>query len=393
MGDLLDLILLLAVVVFAISGYRQGMLVGVLSFVGFIGGGALGAVIAPHIASAVGGARGQALVAVAIVFAVATVGQLLTTVVGTTLRRRLRWRPARMVDSLAGALVSVISVLLVAWLVGTAVARTSTFGGLSREVRHSVVLHQVDRAMPDGARTSFGAFRRLLDQNNFPQVFGGLAPERIVAVPPPDPAVLDRPALKAARSRVLKIRGDAVCRRRLEGTGFVYAAQHVMTNAHVVAGVRKPKVLLEDGRSLDATIVLYDPRRDVAVLYVPGLQLAPLSFAGEAASGASAVVAGYPGDGPFTAVAARIRGAERARGSDIYQRSQVTREIYSLRARVRPGNSGGPLLAPSGDVYGVVFAAAVDNSDTGYALTAGEVRSDADRGQSAVNPVSSGGCD
>ncbi|MDX6275492.1 MAG: hypothetical protein QOJ92_2702 [Frankiales bacterium] len=393
MGDLLDLILLLAVVVFAISGYRQGMLVGVLSFVGFIGGGALGAVIAPHIASAVGGARGQALVAVAIVFAVATVGQLLTTVVGTTLRRRLRWRPARMVDSLAGALVSVISVLLVAWLVGTAVARTSTFGGLSREVRHSVVLHQVDRAMPDGARTSFGAFRRLLDQNNFPQVFGGLAPERIVAVPPPDPAVLDRPALKAARSRVLKIRGDAVCRRRLEGTGFVYAPQHVMTNAHVVAGVRKPKVLLEDGRSLDATIVLYDPRRDVAVLYVPGLQLAPLSFAGEAASGASAVVAGYPGDGPFTAVAARVRGAERARGSDIYQRSQVTREIYSLRARVRPGNSGGPLLAPSGDVYGVVFAAAVDNSDTGYALTAGEVRSDADRGQSAVNPVSSGGCD
>jgi S1-C subfamily serine protease len=184
-----------------------------------------------------------------------------------------------------------------------------------------------------------------------------------------------------------------VCRRRLEGTGFVYAAQHVMTNAHVVAGVRKPKVLLEDGRSLDATIVLYDPRRDVAVLYVPGLQLAPLSFAGEAASGASAVVAGYPGDGPFTAVAARVRGAERARGSDIYQRSQVTREIYSLRARVRPGNSGGPLLAPSGDVYGVVFAAAVDNSDTGYALTAGEVRSDADRGQSAVNPVSSGGCD
>jgi S1-C subfamily serine protease len=393
MGDLLDLLLLLAAVVFAISGYRQGMLVGVLSFLGFIGGGAVGALIAPHVATAIGGARAQALVAVAVVFTVATIGQLLTTLLGTTLRHRLRWQPARTVDSLAGAVVSVVSVLLVAWLVGTAVARTSTFGGLARQVRHSAVLHQVDRVMPDGARNSFGAFRRLLDQNNFPQVFGGLAPERIVPVKPPDPAVLDSAGLKSARSRVLKVRGDAVCRRRLEGTAFVYAPQHVMTNAHVVAGVRKPKVYLEDGTSLDATIVLYDSRRDVAVLYVPELKLAPLSFAGAAERGASAVVAGYPGDGPFTAVAARVRGAERARGSDIYQRSQVTREIYSLRARVRPGNSGGPLLAPSGDVYGVVFAAAVDNSDTGYALTAREVHDDGESGRSASAAVSSGNCD
>jgi S1-C subfamily serine protease len=393
MGDLLDLVLLLAVVVFAISGYRQGMLVGVLSFIGFLGGGAVGALVAPHVATVTGGSRAQALVAVAVVFAVATIGQLLTTLVGTALRNRLHWRPARLVDSAAGAVVSVVSVLLVAWLVGTAVARTSTFPGLSRQVRHSLVLHEVDRVMPDVARTSFGAFRRLLDQNNFPQVFGGLAPERIVSVKPPDPAVLNSPALKAARSRVLKVRGDAVCRRRLEGTAFVYAPQHVMTNAHVVAGVREPKVLLEDGSSLDATIVLYDPRRDVAVLFVPVLKLAPLAFDGTASQGASAVVAGYPGDGPFTAVAARIRGAERARGSDIYQRSQVTREIYSLRAKVRPGNSGGPLLAPDGRVYGVVFAAAVDDPDTGYALTAAEVRADADRGSGATSRVSSGGCD
>jgi S1-C subfamily serine protease len=393
MGDLLDLLLLLAVVVFAISGYRQGMLVGVLSFVGFIGGGALGALIAPHVATVTSGARAQALVAVAVVFAVATIGQLLTTVLGTALRSRLRWKPVRLVDSAAGAVVSIVSVLLVAWLVGTAVARTSAFGGLSRQVRHSIVLHQVDRVMPDAARTSFGAFRRLLDQNNFPQVFGGLAPERIVAVKPPDPKVLDSPGLKAARSRVLKVRGDAECHRRLEGTGFVYAPQHLMTNAHVVAGVRSPRVLLEDGSSLKATVVLYDPRRDVAVLYVPALSLAPLSFDGTAERGASAVVAGYPADGPFTAVAARIRGAERARGADIYQRSQVTREIYALRAKVRPGNSGGPLLAPNGEVYGVVFAAAVDDPETGYALTAAEVRGDADRGRAATTQVSSGGCD
>ena len=393
MGDLLDLLLLLAAVVFAISGYRQGMLVGVLSFIGFLGGGAVGALIAPHVATVTSGSRAQALVAVAVVFTVATIGQLVTTVLGTALRNRLHWKPARLVDSIAGAVVSVISVLLVAWLVGTAVARTSSFGGLARQVRHSVVLHQVDRLMPDSARNSFGAFRRLLDQNNFPQVFAGLAPERIVPVKPPDPAVLNSAGLKAARSRVLKVRGDAVCRRRLEGSAFVFAPKHVMTNAHVVAGVRSPRILLENGQSLEATVVLYDPRRDVAVLYVPELTLAPLAFDGTAARGASAVVAGYPGDGPFTAVAARIRGAERARGADIYQRSQVTREIYSLRAKVRPGNSGGPLLAPNGDVYGVVFAAAVDDPDTGYALTASEVSSDARAGQTATNRVSTGGCD
>lgn len=393
MGDLLDLVLVFAMVVFAISGYRQGMLVGLLSFLGFLGGGALGAYIAPHIATVTSGERAQALVAVAVVFAVASIGQLLTTVLGTALRNRLHWRPARLVDSIAGAAVSVVSVLLVAWLVGTAVARSSSFAGLSKQVRHSVVLQQVDKVMPDVARNSFAAFRRLLDQNNFPQVFGGLAQPESAPVPPPDPAVLNSEGLKAARSRVLKVRGDAVCNKRLEGTAFVYAKERVMTNAHVVAGVRKPKVYFEDGRSLAAKVVVYDPRRDVAVLYVPGLTLAPLSFDGDADRGASAVVAGYPGDGPFTAVAARVRGTERARGFDIYQRSQVTREIYALRAKVRPGNSGGPLLTPNGDVYGVVFAAAVDDPDTGYALTAKEVRSDAQAGASATTAVSSGGCD
>lgn len=393
MGDLLDLVLVLAMVVFAISGYRQGMLVGLLSFLGFLGGGALGAYLAPHVATVTSGQRAQALVAVAVVFAVASIGQLLTTLVGTALRNRLHWRPARLVDSVAGAAVSVVSVLLVAWLVGTAIARNSAFAGLAKQVRHSVILQQVDRVMPDQARNSFAAFRRLLDQTSFPPVFGGLNQPQSAAVAPPDPAVLDSPGLKAARSRVLKVRGDAVCDRRLEGTGFVYAPERVMTNAHVVAGVRKPRVYFEDGRSMAATIVLYDSRRDVAVLYVPGLTLAPLSFDGKADRGASAVVAGYPGDGPFSAVAARVRGAEQARGFDIYQRTQVTREIYALRAKVRPGNSGGPLLTPSGEVYGVVFAAAVDDPDTGYALTGGEVSGDARQGASATARVSSGGCD
>jgi S1-C subfamily serine protease len=167
-----------------------------------------------------------------------------------------------------------------------------------------------------------------------------------------------------------------------------------MTNAHVVAGVKPwPEVSQQGGPELRARVVLYDPERDVAILYVPGLAARPLRFAGLAPAGRNAIVAGYPLDSSLTAVAARIGGSEAARSPDIYQTTQVTREIYSVRAVVRPGNSGGPLLALDGRVYGVVFAAAVSVPDTGYALTASEVATDARAGRTATVPVSTQGCD
>jgi S1-C subfamily serine protease len=139
--------------------------------------------------------------------------------------------------------------------------------------------------------------------------------------------------------------------------------------------------------------VLYDPQIDVAVLYVPGLNLQPLSFAGPASDGASAVVAGYPLDHPFTSVPARIGQTQSAEGPDIYQTGTVDRQIYEIRAIVQPGNSGGPLLAADGSVYGVVFAAAVGVPDTGFALTSAEVQGDATAGARSTTPVSTQGCE
>ena len=391
--DLLDVILLVACAGFAVSGYRQGFIIGVLSFVGFFGGGLLGARYATTLHRWFGGHGRSAVFGLVVVFIAAAVGQIVATVVGDLVKRKLTWHPARQIDSIAGAAVSAVSVLLVAWFLGTALAH-SALTGVARQIQHSRVLTAIDRIMPGSAKTWDAGFKRLVQQNGFPQVFGAIGAEHIVPVAPPDPRVAGSKAVAVAEPDIVKITGVASsCRRQLEGSGFLYAGEHVMTNAHVVAGVHSPNVLAQDGRTYDATVVLYDPRRDVAVLYVPGFDRPPLSFAGVAKQGQSAIVAGYPQNGPFRAVAARIRARQPAQGPDIYQSRQVTREIYAVYAVVRPGNSGGPLLSPDGGVYGVVFAASVDDPQTGYALTAREVASDAAAGAGRTSAVSTQGCD
>jgi S1-C subfamily serine protease len=297
-------------------------------------------------------------------------------------------------DSIGGSAVSVLSMLLIAWAIGS-VLTASSFLGVVKQVNNSAVLTTVDRVMPSQAKTMFSEFRRLLASGPFPQVFSGIGAAHLFAVAAPDPAVLNSPGYRAAASRVLKVQGTATsCSRSIEGTGFVYAPDHVMTNAHVVAGVTDgPTVTLRDGHREQARVVLYDPQVDIAVLYVPGLGLNPLRFDDTPQVGASAVVAGYPLDQAFTADPARIGGTQNAVGPDIYQTGQVSRQIFSIRAIVQPGNSGGPLLSPNGTVYGVVFAAAVDSDNTGFALTAAEVAADAKAGRSTTIPTSTQKCD
>lgn len=391
--DFLDVVLVVVCLGFGFSGYRQGFVIGALSFVGFIGGGALGAKYAGSLHSHLHVGIDPALFGLLVVVVCAVLGQLAATIIGAWVRREMRWRPLRAADAVAGGAVSVISVLLVAWLVGTALAHSSP-KGVAREVRHSVVLQAVDGLMPADARTWFASFRRLLDQNSFPEVFGGIGPDTIVPVAPPNAKLAHSHAVRVAQPDVVKVKGIAgSCSRTVEGSGFLYAHNRIMTNAHVVAGVGSPAVETTSGRILHARVVLFDPEKDVAILRVPGLGGTPLSFSGPIDRGQNAVVVGFPEDGPFAAVAARVRAVQNAQGPDIYQNAEVTREIYSLYADIRPGNSGGPLLTPSGAVAGVVFAAAVDNAKTGYALTASEVASDAAKGKTLTASVSTQMCD
>ncbi len=393
-GDLLDVVLLVAALLFGLSGYRQGLVVGLLSFVGFLGGGVLGAKLAPAVADVEFVANlPRALVGLAVVFLGASLGQLLATLVGGELRRRLVWDRARALDAAGGAVVSVIGLLLVAWLVGRAVA-SSPYPTLATQVRQSVVINAVDDLVPNSGRRFFSSFRSLIDERGFPEVFEDLRRPAGENVDPPDPALASSGAVQTVRPSVLKITGVAEsCSRRIEGTGFVYAPGRVMTNAHVVAGVEEPLVEVGD-RELPAKVVLFDPGRDLAVLAVEGLNRPSLAFAAEPAEpGDNAIVVGYPQDGPFRPDAARISGSQDARGPDIYQEQIVVREVYSLKGLVRPGNSGGPLIDPQGRVLGVIFAAAADDPSIGYALTADEVAAQAAAGGRTSERVSTRTCD
>jgi S1-C subfamily serine protease len=203
----------------------------------------------------------------------------------------------------------------------------------------------------------------------------------VIPVASPDPALANNPVVLNTAPSVVKVRSLAPsCQKVLEGSGFVVDHDRVMTNAHVVAGSNSVQVYAS-GNPFDATVVSYDPAVDIAILAVPNLPPPKLTFAqAEAKTGTSVVVLGYPGGGNFTATPARIREAIKLSGPDIYRDpAPVTRDVYTIRADVEQGNSGGPLIDLNGNVLGVVFGAAVDDPDTGFVLTADEVAGQLDR--------------
>jgi len=391
--DLLDLIIVLICIGFAVSGYRQGFVVGVMSFVGFVGGLLVGVWLVPQVMSHFRSSLVVSTISLCAVLALAVIGQVIATTIGGRVRRELTWRPIQAVDQGAGAVVSVISVLLVTWFLGLALS-SSSMPLVVSQVQSSRILAGIQKVLPKDSATWFRSFSTVLGRSGFPQVFGPFTQETIANVPAPDSTVLKEAGVVSAESSIVKIVGDAPgCGKQIEGSGFVFSPQHVMTNAHVVGGVTSPTVQIGGvGQYSRAKVVLYDPETDIAVLYVPGLQASPLKFDTTAKAEDDAVVAGFPEDGPFSAVAARIRQEMDAQGQDIYDQNTVTRDIFSLYSTVLQGNSGGPLLTSSGEVYGVVFAKSLQDSTTGYALTASQVSQDAQQGADLTSAVDTDGC-
>ncbi|MEU5946531.1 MarP family serine protease [Micromonospora sp. NPDC047465] len=387
-----DLVLLLLMLVFAISGYRQGFVIGVLSFSGFFLGALVGLQVGPLLAQQFVDSGTRVLISLVAVFGLAVVGQALAGWVGSHLRKVITSDVGRRADDVGGAFVSLFAVLLVAWLVAVPLG-SSSLPWLASSVRNSALLTVVDRVLPDQAQQLSTALRDTVDTNGFPDVFGDLAPTRARQVSPPDPALAGSQVVVNSQRSVVKVLGSAPsCSRRIEGSGFVYADDRVMTNAHVVAGTRSTVVEL-NGDRYDSKVVVYDPDRDLAVLHVPGLPGPSMRFAaGNAGSGADAIVLGFPLDGPYNAQSARVRDVDRITGPDIYSAGDVTREIYTIRALVQSGNSGGPLVSSNGLVLGVIFAAAADDPNTGFAVTAAEARPVALAGAERTRAVGTGEC-
>ena len=393
--NIADWVLIGAIIMFAWAGWRQGFVAGLLSFAGFIGGGLVATFAVPLILERVTLPETiKAMIVVVAVVACAVIGQLIASILGRRLRSGITWSPAVLVDRLGGVTLNVIALALILWVVASAVAFLPN-STVASQIRTSRVITGLDSVVPDQARDAIMGLRDFVGSSDVPRVFAGIGEITGPEVDAPDEVVTHLATVEAARDSIVKVQGPtADCNTDVSGSGFVVSSERVLTNAHVVAGVEQPYVSVRrNDPLLPATVVAFDPKLDVAVLYVPGLMSPPLMFATTPAThGESAVVAGFPHGGSFEATAARVRAIVNARGEDIYGRAGVAREVYSLRSTVVPGNSGGPLLSVRGAVLGMVFAAGIENPETGYALTAAQLQVVLEGTESRTKAVPNGSC-
>lgn len=390
---MIDVVLVVALLAYAVSGFRQGLALGALSLGGFVLGAVVGILAVPAFAGSLQPGPQRSFVVLAAVLLLAWLGQVLGAVVGGRLREQLPKGGARRVDQAFGAVAGLVAAAVVLWFLGGALRNVPV---VSQAIGSSKVLQAIDAVMPQQASVLASRFRESVAASDFPRVFSGAGPEQISPVEPPSPAAISDAVAKRVKAATVKITGDArACSQTQEGSGAVVAPERVVTNAHVVSGVRRPQVQLGgEGRRYAAKVVLFDPQRDLAVLAVPGLPqtVKPLPYGEDLGRGADAAFAGYPRNGPYSLGAARVRSVLRASGDDIYGKPGVVRRVYSLYASIEPGNSGGPVVDTTGALVGVVFAKSLDDQNTGYALTLGEAKADIDAGIAATDGVSTGGC-
>jgi len=388
--NFLDVLILLALAAAAVSGYRRGASLQLIEYLGLFSGLFAGALLAPRIAGLAASPTMRAVLAVGALLGLAMLGGTLGWLLGSRVWAAARRGPLKRVDAVGGSLVSIAAVLLVVWFLAYNLA-SGPLPTVSRAIRSSAIVSDLEASLPRPPSVLSQA-RAFLDRFGFPQVFAGLPP--LPAGPVRLPAAHGvRAIVGGAAASTVRVEGLA-CRDEIEeGSGFVVAPHYVMTNAHVVAGVHEPTVEPPTGGRVPAVPVLFDPRVDVAILYVAGSTQPPLSFAAATLRrGTGGAVLGYPGGGPLAWGAAAVRRELAAVGRDIYGHGLVTRNVYELEAVVRPGNSGGPFVLSSGKVGGVVFAASTTDSSVGYALTAGDVKGDVARARGRTAPVSTGPC-
>lgn len=347
----IDWLIVVFTALLAVYGFVQGFIVGVLSLLGFAIGAFVGTRLGPILLP--GGDHSQYAPLFGLLGALLAGGMLASGFEGVGLHARaaLRVPGLRTVDGVLGAVLTACVGLGIAWIVGAVALDASGSTRLRKDIQQSAILRELNQLLPPTG----SILHALARFDPLPSVRG---PEANVARP--NAAILRTPGVVAAHGSVVRIIGTA-CGLGIEGTGWVAAPGVVVTNAHVVAG-ESDTTVQADGNppNLAAHAIGFDSHDDIAVLRVPGLSARPLKFAGSAASGTAVGILGYPLDGPFDAEPGRVGNTQTVNTEDAYGNGPVARSITSLRGRVRPGNSGGPLVAADGNVAAMVFAAITD---------------------------------
>ena len=367
--NLLDIVVLAAIVSAALGGFRVGFLARVASWIGVGIGFFLALRLLPTVLQTfeLPTASGRLLVAVTVLIVGTFIGQAIGLVIGHRVRGVLPLGGARTVDRAVGGLAGALSIVVALWLFLPTLADVA--GWPARQARGSVLARAVNSSFPEPPDAT-QSMRRLVDERGFPRVFEALQPAPDAGLPPVDSG-LDPAVQATVTASTVKVMGEA-CRRIQEGSGFVITENVIVTNAHVVAGEDEVDVVRPDGKRLRAEVVVFDPKRDLAVLRVEKLAMASLGRA-NAEKGMTGAVFGHPGgQEQVRAAPARISDEVTADGQDIYG-ADTQRQVFILAANLRPGDSGGPLVDPEGKVVGVAFAIAPDRPGTAYALTGAEL--------------------
>lgn len=390
---LLDLLVLLAVLLFAASGYRRG-LAATLVVVALTAAGAwLGLALLPWVVDRIGDSSATRNTAALLTLIIpAAIG----AAISRRLLRRLRGRhftrgPLRWLDGVGGALAASAALLGVLWISGNALLGSQhTSVALQNHIRQSATMHTLTDRLPPQTAGWANRASGALSEAGFPQILNPFQSAAAAGVAEPSGDAVTTAATRVAQQSTVKVTGPVEgTGRASEGSGFVYGNGLVMTNAHVVAGVDHPSVQISGvGEHLPASVVLFAPSTDAAVLRVPALDAPVAAFAEEdAKTGDSAVVAGYPENGSLDLQAATVATRTNTTTQNAYGESTVSRDVYQVRSTVRPGNSGGPLLSTDGHVYGMIFARSTGHLGTGYALAADQLRALAEQGAQAEGPV------
>jgi S1-C subfamily serine protease len=372
-----------------ISGFRRGAALQVVTYTGLILGLIAGALIAPRLAGLAEDPFAQATIALLALLLFAAIGDAIGWLIGRRVWQAARQSRLGRVDAGAGSVVAGAAALITVWFLAFNLVQ-GPFPAVSKQIRGSAIVRGLDAILPRPP-SLLAQVRTFFDQFGFPEVFAGLPPAPAGPVEEPSQAEAQR-AFAAADQSTVRIVGQA-CDKIQEGSGFVVEGNHVVTNAHVVAGVGAPQVQLQGGGEFPATTVLFNDDLDLAVLRLDQSPAEPLSFLQETLGrGSPGAVLGYPGGGALRGNEAAVRRSLFAIGRDIYGEDTVRRQVYELQTTVEPGNSGGPFVTVDGGVAGVVFAASTTNGNVGYAITSDEAMPEVRRAIESDTPVDTGPC-